>query len=163
LTEVTTLAEIPLPPATLEPEAPEPGSEHLATLALVPYRQVRERGFKAIDDQTPLTCLIADHRGIHPLEEVLAVLPDQVPDVVRGTFAYQTRLPELVREVPLEIGRAGSNFDPPDLLRPRSATRTRPGRLRPAAPPGIRGILDILRLHRGTDLRRSDPGTPRER
>src|SRR5689334_2737158 len=42
-----TLADIPLPPG-----APGP-----RTLALVPYRQITERGFACVDDGTPLEYL----------------------------------------------------------------------------------------------------------
>jgi phenazine biosynthesis protein phzE len=44
---VATLADIPL-------EAGRPGPQ---TLALVPYRQIAERGFECVDDGTPLQCL----------------------------------------------------------------------------------------------------------
>jgi len=43
---VPTLADIPVPPGV----GP-------LTLALVPYRQVAERGFACIDDGAPLECL----------------------------------------------------------------------------------------------------------
>jgi 2-amino-4-deoxychorismate synthase len=60
------LADIPLPEGGPGPR----------TLALVPYRQIAERGFACVDDGTPLECLvIAEHRRM-PLDEVAAALPD---------------------------------------------------------------------------------------
>src|SRR5262249_43726713 len=45
-------------------------------LALVPFRQVRERGFDCVDDGAPLTVLRIAERHELPTEEVLATLPD---------------------------------------------------------------------------------------
>ena len=61
------LADIPLPDG-----APGP-----RTLALVPYRQIAERGFACVDDGAPLEYL-ADLRAPtgSPLAEALAALPD---------------------------------------------------------------------------------------
>jgi phenazine biosynthesis protein phzE len=53
---VATLAEIPL----------EPGRP---TLAVVPYRQVTERGFACVDDDAPLECLIVGERTTAPLTD----------------------------------------------------------------------------------------------
>jgi phenazine biosynthesis protein phzE len=52
---VATLAEIPL----------EPGRP---TLALIPYRQVSERGFECVDDGAPLECLRVDSSSKEPLD-----------------------------------------------------------------------------------------------
>ncbi|MEV4713909.1 anthranilate synthase family protein [Micromonospora sp. NPDC049374] len=65
VTTVDRLADIPLPAASPGP----------ATLALVPYRQVAERGFACVDDGVPLECLRIDHRHRLPLAGVLAALP----------------------------------------------------------------------------------------
>ncbi|SCE94218.1 phenazine biosynthesis protein phzE [Micromonospora viridifaciens] len=66
------LADIPLPEGGPGPR----------TLALVPYRQIAERGFACVDDGTPLECLLVEgHRRI-PLAEVVAALPD-APVVTR--------------------------------------------------------------------------------
>ena len=94
--------------------------EHLAdiplesgVLAIIPYRQVRERGFEAVDDGAPLLCLrIADQHEA-PLDEVLAALPDEPPRVSGGAFDVDdARYAEIVEAVLRdEIGRGeGSNF-----------------------------------------------------
>ncbi|MBQ1026151.1 anthranilate synthase family protein [Micromonospora sp. C95] len=64
VTTVERLADIPLPAAA----GP-------ATLALVPYRQVAERGFACVDDGAPLECLRIDHHHQLPLAGVLDALP----------------------------------------------------------------------------------------
>jgi len=100
---VNRLADIPLPAG---PDGP-------ATLALVPFRQVGERGFAHVDDGTPLECLtVAAHDRI-PLDEALAALPDVPVHTEGGGFdlsdeAYGEIVERVLRE---EIGRgAGANF-----------------------------------------------------
>ncbi|MFE9121034.1 anthranilate synthase family protein [Streptomyces sp. NPDC007172] len=69
-------------------------AEHLAdlpvrdlpTLALVPFRQIRERGFDVRDDGTPLSVLVADEAHELPLDEVLAQLPAHEVRVEGGSF-----------------------------------------------------------------------------
>ncbi|MFK0176617.1 anthranilate synthase family protein [Streptomyces xanthochromogenes] len=69
-------------------------AEHLAdlpvrdlpTLALVPFRQIRERGFDVRDDGTPLSFLVADEVHELPLDEVLAQLPAHEVRVEGGAF-----------------------------------------------------------------------------
>ncbi|GHB26931.1 phenazine-specific anthranilate synthase component I [Streptomyces xanthochromogenes] len=69
-------------------------AEHLAdlpvrdlpTLALVPFRQIRERGFDVRDDGTPLSVLVADEVHELPLDEVLAQLPAHEVRVEGGAF-----------------------------------------------------------------------------
>ncbi|MFF5292096.1 anthranilate synthase family protein [Paractinoplanes globisporus] len=51
---VATLADIPV----------EPGRQ---TLAVIPYRQIAERGFDCVDDGAPLECLLITSRGTEPL------------------------------------------------------------------------------------------------
>ncbi|KOX13462.1 chorismate-binding protein [Micromonospora sp. NRRL B-16802] len=100
---VERLADIPLPPGT-------PGAR---TLAVVPYRQIAERGFACVDDGAPLECLqIREHRRI-PLAEALAALPDQ-PVRTEGA-AFDVTDEEYARIVQRvlaeEIGRGeGANF-----------------------------------------------------
>ncbi len=65
-----TLRDVPL-----EEGAPEPG-RRFDRLVAVPFRQVRERGFPAHDDGTPLAVVdIATEREV-PLDELVAALPD---------------------------------------------------------------------------------------
>ncbi|WP_019545816.1 phenazine-specific anthranilate synthase component I [Streptomyces sulphureus] len=89
-----------------------PESPH-GTLALVPFRQITERGFTARDDGTPLAALVAEEHGLLPYEEVRAALPDRPVRVEDGGFetgdaAYE----EIVRRVVAdEIGAGeGANF-----------------------------------------------------
>jgi len=96
---VATLADIPL-------EADRPGPQ---TLALVPYRQIAERGFECVDDGVPLQCLrIADYR-----REPLSFVRD-APLLARdGAFdlsddEYAQLVADVLRD---EIGRGeGANF-----------------------------------------------------
>ncbi|WP_328463030.1 anthranilate synthase family protein [Streptomyces sp. NBC_00448] len=62
-----TLAGIPLPSGA-------PGAPVTDALALVPYRQIRERGFDVHDDGTPLAVLRPQEAYELPLADVLAAL-----------------------------------------------------------------------------------------
>ncbi|MET9698274.1 chorismate-binding protein [Streptomyces sp. NPDC006529] len=85
----------------------------LPTLALVPFRQIRERGFDVRDDGTPLSVLAAEHAYALPLDAVLAALPDHEVRVEGGGFdvpdeRYAATVERVVRD---EIGRGeGANF-----------------------------------------------------
>ncbi|MFE2142014.1 anthranilate synthase family protein [Streptomyces sp. NPDC059456] len=87
--------------------------QELPTLALVPFRQIRERGFDVRDDGTPLTVLAAEEAYEVPLAEALAVLPDHAVRVGGGAFdvpdeEYAATVERVVRD---EIGRGeGANF-----------------------------------------------------
>ncbi|PZG19743.1 chorismate-binding protein [Micromonospora craterilacus] len=63
---VERLADLPLP-------AGRPGP---ATLAVVPYRQVTERGFACVDDGVPLECLRIDRHLRLPLAAAIDALPE---------------------------------------------------------------------------------------
>ncbi|MEU3182859.1 anthranilate synthase family protein [Streptomyces sp. NPDC006923] len=83
------------------------------SLALVPFRQIRERGFDARDDGTPLSVLVADETYELPLGEVLDRLPAHDVRVEDGAFDIDDeRYAEIVRRVVEdEIGRGeGANF-----------------------------------------------------
>ncbi|MEV0454230.1 anthranilate synthase family protein [Catellatospora methionotrophica] len=107
LSTVARLADIPLPEHA---DGDEAGPR---TLALVPYRQLAERGFDRVDDGTPLACLTVASYDRIPLAEALAALPDAVPDVTDLGFdiddaAYRELVSTVLRD---EIGHgAGSNF-----------------------------------------------------
>ncbi|MFI5722813.1 anthranilate synthase family protein [Streptomyces cyaneofuscatus] len=82
-------------------------------LALVPFRQIAERGFDVRDDGTPLSVLVADESHELELAEVLAALPAH--DVVvedRGFDVPDAEYAEIVRRVIRdEIGQGeGANF-----------------------------------------------------
>ncbi|MEV7231281.1 anthranilate synthase family protein [Polymorphospora sp. NPDC051019] len=100
---VDRLADIPLP-------AGAPGPR---TLALVPYRQIAERGFACVDDGTPLTCLTVTGYGTSPLEAALTALPDTPVRTGPGGFdvddeTYARTVDRVLRD---EIGRGeGANF-----------------------------------------------------
>ncbi|MGW0393217.1 anthranilate synthase family protein [Streptomyces sp. NPDC003042] len=85
----------------------------LPTLALVPFRQIRERGFDVRDDGTPLSVLVAEEAYEIPLSAALAALPDHAVRVEGGGFdvpdeAYAATVERVIRE---EIGRGeGANF-----------------------------------------------------
>ncbi|MEV7864857.1 anthranilate synthase family protein [Streptomyces sp. NPDC088124] len=82
-------------------------------LALVPFRQIRERGFDVRDDGTPLAVLVADETYELPLGEVLDRLPAHPVRVEDGAFDIDDeRYAEIVRRVvDEEIGRGeGANF-----------------------------------------------------
>jgi phenazine biosynthesis protein phzE len=57
-------------------DLPEPACARLPVLAVVPYRQIRERGFDAIDDGAPLMALCARERSMIGLADLIAALPD---------------------------------------------------------------------------------------
>jgi phenazine biosynthesis protein phzE len=106
--EAGTLTGIPLPTG-----APGSGAPVTDALALVPFRQIRERGFDVRDDGTPLAVLRPRESYELPLAELLAALPDREVRVEGGTFdvddeAYAEIVERVVRD---EIGRGeGANF-----------------------------------------------------
>src|SRR5690348_10887561 len=82
-------------------------------LALVPFRQVRERGFDCVDDGTPLSVLRIEARREVAVDDVLAALPDGALEFSGAGFdvtddEYAAVVDTVLRE---EIGRGeGSNF-----------------------------------------------------
>ena len=157
---VEELADLPLP-------AGPPGAR---TLALVPYRQITERGFACVDDGAPLECLqVREHQRI---------TADRRPRrAARRTGAHHRRRrfdvsdDEYARTVQRvlseEIGRGeGANFV---IHRALHATVQGPplaGRAGRAAPAA--GRRDAARTGRSwctpaPDAGRRQPGTPRQR
>ena len=101
--DVDLLADIPL---TVDGAARE-------VFAMVPYRQVRERGFEAQDDDAPLRCLLVDRHEHLPLVAVLDALPqDAVPLKDAGFDISDEDYAQVVtRVIADEIGRGeGANF-----------------------------------------------------
>ncbi|MEU7079975.1 anthranilate synthase family protein [Streptomyces sp. NPDC046409] len=83
------------------------------SLALVPFRQIAERGFDVRDDGTPLAVLVADRVRELPLAEVLAHLPAHDVRVEGGAFDVpDEEYEDIVRRVVEdEIGQGeGANF-----------------------------------------------------
>ncbi|MEW5355589.1 anthranilate synthase family protein [Streptomyces sp. 16-176A] len=82
-------------------------------LALVPFRQIRERGFDVRDDGTPLTVLTPEETYAVPLAEALAQLPAHEVRVEGGGFDVgDEEYAEIVgRVLDEEIGAGeGANF-----------------------------------------------------
>ncbi|MET7715886.1 anthranilate synthase family protein [Streptomyces sp. NPDC005407] len=106
------------------------------SLALIPFRQIRERGFDVRDDGTPLSVLVADETYEVPLAAALEALPAHDVQVEGGAFDVDDEeYAGIVRRViEDEIGRGeGANF----VIR-----RTYTGRI-----PGF-GRADALALFR---------------
>ncbi|MEU1212434.1 anthranilate synthase family protein [Streptomyces sp. NPDC005791] len=85
----------------------------LPSLALVPFRQIAERGFDVRDDGTPLAVLVAEEAYELPLTEVLAELPGHDVRVEDGAFdVADEEYADVVRRViDDEIGQGeGANF-----------------------------------------------------
>ncbi len=85
----------------------------LPALALVPFRQIRERGFDVRDDGTPLSVLVAEEAYEVPLAEAMAGLPRHPVRVDGGGFdvpdeEYAATVRRVIAD---EIGRGeGANF-----------------------------------------------------
>lgn len=83
------------------------------SLALVPFRQIAERGFDVRDDGTPLSVLVADESYTMTLDEALERLPRHEVRVSDGAFdvgdeEYAATVRRVVED---EIGRGeGANF-----------------------------------------------------
>lgn len=102
--DVELLADIPLTDAA---------GIRREVFALVPYRQVRERGFVAHDDGAPLRCLVIDEHVHIPRDELVQTLPtDDVPLTDAGFDITDEAYGDIVRTVIAdEIGRGeGANF-----------------------------------------------------
>ncbi|MGK4581616.1 anthranilate synthase family protein [Kitasatospora sp. HPMI-4] len=106
--EVETLAGIPLPVAL-----PQPGAARHEVLAIVPYRQIAERGFACADDGEPLITMTVTEQGTVPVEEALRRLPDVPIELADGHFdVADDAYAQTVRRVKAdEIGTGqGANF-----------------------------------------------------
>jgi phenazine biosynthesis protein phzE len=106
--ELRALAELPLA------DAPEPdGGPRHEVLALVPYRQIAERGFACPDDGAPLLAMTVTGQATVPVAEVLARIPDLPVKLSGGRFDVpDEEYADTVRRVVAdEIGTGeGSNF-----------------------------------------------------
>ncbi|MBN9156168.1 chorismate-binding protein [Microbacterium sp.] len=103
IVDVDLLADIPL----------DADGARREVFALVPFRQVRERGFEAQDDGAPLRCLLVDEHLHLPAAEVLAALPATPVPLHDGGFdlsddEYAAIVERVIAD---EIGRGeGANF-----------------------------------------------------
>jgi phenazine biosynthesis protein phzE len=107
------LADLPLPTNPPGESGPSVDGPRHGVLALVPFRQVRERGFECHDDGEPILAMtvirqrsIALAEALHRLPTEPVELSDAGFDVPDGDYA------DLVRQVLAEEigGGAGSNF-----------------------------------------------------
>ncbi|MEU1503557.1 anthranilate synthase family protein [Kitasatospora sp. NPDC005748] len=113
-----TLAELPVPagavPAGAVPAgAAAAGDARHEVLAIVPYRQIAERGYACADDGEPLIAMTVTDQGVLPLAEVLRRLPDVPIELAGGHFDMddETYAGTVRRVVADEIGRGeGANF-----------------------------------------------------
>ncbi|MFB7663471.1 anthranilate synthase family protein [Kitasatospora sp. NPDC056138] len=102
-----TLAELPVPAGV-----PGGGPRH-DLLALVPYRQIRERGFEAHEDDAPLQALSVREQYAFPLAELRPALPQLPVSLSDAGFdiddaEYAGIVHRVIRD---EIGRGeGANF-----------------------------------------------------
>lgn len=104
IVDVDALADIPLHDA---------GGVAREVLALVPYRQVRERGFTAREEDTPLRSLVVDSHERVPVSEVISALPGETIRLTDAGFDVDDdEYAAIVRRVISdEIGRGeGANF-----------------------------------------------------
>ncbi|MFD7406343.1 chorismate-binding protein [Streptomyces sp. NPDC059866] len=100
------LADLPLPGEA----APEGGHE---LLALVPYRQITERGFTAHDDSEPLIAMAVTAQQTLPLADVRLRLPNEPVKIDQDGFDVSDQAyADIVRRVIAdEIGTGqGANF-----------------------------------------------------
>jgi phenazine biosynthesis protein phzE len=103
VSEVDTLADLPLR---------EDGEGH-DVLALVPYRQITERGFTAPDDGTPLLALQVSEQDVVGVREVLHRIEDVPITLTDGGFdlADDEYADIVCRVIADEIGQGkGANF-----------------------------------------------------
>jgi len=73
VSELSSLDELPLPDVAAEPRG-GPGAD---LVALLPYRQIAERGFVAVDDGTPLLAMAVEEQETVAVEQVIDRLPDR--------------------------------------------------------------------------------------
>lgn len=85
--DVDSLADVPVDSTTPRPGPGTPAGGVWDHLVLVPFAQVRERGYEARQDGTPLSVIRADLQAEIGLAELLAQLPDvPVEFADRGGF-----------------------------------------------------------------------------
>ncbi|QXE39569.1 anthranilate synthase family protein [Streptomyces sp. GMY02] len=112
IAECASLADIPLAASPAGDGADGPGDGH-EVLVLVPYRQLAERGFAAVDDGEPLLVLTVDEQAALPLGEILRRLPDLPVTLTDGRFDTDddTYASVVRRVIDDEIGTGeGANF-----------------------------------------------------
>ena len=96
-----------------------------AALAVLPYRQIAERGYPAPEDGTPLALMDVHTHHRVPVDQVLTALPDTVPPLDGLAFDLNDldygRLVRRMQRTEIEAGE-GSNFVLSRSLRGRFRT-----------------------------------------
>ncbi|MFF4215782.1 anthranilate synthase family protein [Streptomyces nondiastaticus] len=110
-----TLGEIRLreSPGASDTSGATPAPAPADVLAIVPYRQIAERGFRGADDGAPLLAMTVTHQAVLPLAEVLARVPETPIALSGGHFDMDdaTYADTVRRVVADEIGEGeGANF-----------------------------------------------------
>ncbi|MBT2368694.1 chorismate-binding protein [Streptomyces sp. ISL-10] len=106
--EVETIADIPVPELT----GPAGDARH-DVLTVLPFRQIKERGYVASDDGAPLIAMTVADQDTLPLEEALRRLPDEPVALTDAHFDVDDdEYVNVVRDViQQEIGNGeGANF-----------------------------------------------------
>ncbi|WP_082494874.1 chorismate-binding protein [Cellulomonas sp. Leaf334] len=106
------LRDLPLAGPTGPPSGPDGTPGDPEVLVLVPYRQVTERGFAAVDDREPLLCLTVESYDRLPVADVAARLPTATAPLVGGFDVSDDEYADLVRTVVRDeiAAGAGANF-----------------------------------------------------
>ncbi|MFC0504807.1 chorismate-binding protein [Micromonospora costi] len=94
-------------------DVPLPDGVGPRTLAVVPYRQITERGFACVDDGVPLECLLVTGHERIGLAEALAALPDAPVRTAGAGFdiSDEEYAETVARVLAEEIGHGeGANF-----------------------------------------------------
>ena len=138
----------------LEEGVPEAG--HIADrLLAIPFRQVRERGFEAHDDGTPLVVVDVETELEFSVAEVIDAIDDTgVEFADRGGFETDDeeygKLVEAIISDEIGQGEGANLVDRPALPRDRRRLGRRQGahRLPAAARARARRLLDLRLLHR---------------
>jgi phenazine biosynthesis protein phzE len=106
VTEVSALAELPLPEPGPHGDVPE-------VVAVIPFRQVTERGYACHDDGEPIIALVTDTRARITVDEAFELLPDIDVTVTDGGFdladAEYEQVVERILDGEIRTGE-GSNF-----------------------------------------------------
>ncbi|WP_328491426.1 anthranilate synthase family protein [Streptomyces sp. NBC_00414] len=105
VSEVGSTADLPL--------SPESGNSRHDLLALLPFRQISERGYEHNDDGEPLLVMQLTEQAAVPADEVLTGLPDLPIEVGDGGFdTDDDEYADVVRQIITdEIGAGtGANF-----------------------------------------------------
>jgi phenazine biosynthesis protein phzE len=107
------LADIPLRSGPLRSGGAGSAREQHDVLALIPYRQLAERGFSCVDDGAPLIALSVTSQAEVPVAELRRRLPDREIELTGEGFdvdddSYAATVQEILTR---EIGTgAGANF-----------------------------------------------------